>query len=82
MSEVAGLFRVKGALQIQPDFSSVLQNLQQFFDRLSNDPPGGVAPALPQMIEAKPAKPVQLEFNAPRSAAPAQAKAQGKSSEV
>ena len=35
------LFRVKGALTVQPDFSSVLSHLQQFFHRLSSDPPGG-----------------------------------------
>ena len=81
------LFRVKGALKIQPDFSSVLQNLRQFFYRLSNDPPGRVAQAVPQKVEAKPVKPVQLEFNAPRTiasckepTAPAKGKAQGKSS--
>lgn len=84
-SQLGILYRVKGALKIQPDFRSVLQNLQQFFDRLSSDPPGGIAPAMPQMVEAKPAKPVQLEFNAPRitapgrqTAAPAKTKAQGK----
>ncbi len=69
MSRLACWHRVKGALRIQPDFSSVLSNLQQFFHHLSLDPPGGVAPALPQLAEPKLAQPVQLEFNAPRTAA-------------
>ena len=42
--------RVKGSLTVQPDFRSVIQDLQAFFKRLTEDPPGGKPPSMPPAV--------------------------------
>ena len=61
-------YRVKGALAIQPDFKSVLQNMQQFFHRLTLDPPGGAQAPAAQPPPVVAVRRPQLELEPPRAA--------------